>query len=371
MSHKIVEVNSGTYLAAFIRVPWVINRSEHNWVAPLKGEEFRLHNWAKHPFWKHARAKYFLAVDKGKLLGRIAAIYDPRFIEFQGINIGYWGFFECIENQSVADSLFESAAKWLREQNVDAAIGPMNPSTNYTCGLLIDGFDTPPVVMMPYNMPYYAELVSNAGLQKEKDLWAWLLDTPETPSRLEKLAQYALKKGNFKIRKIDFSKLQDEVELLLSVYNSAWEKNWGFVPMTEDEFRHIAAGLKMAADKDILFIAEADGKPVGFSVAIPDMNQALIHNRSGKLLPFGLLRILWHRRKINRIRNIIMGVIEGYRNRGIDIAFYYQTFKEGLRKGYRAAECSWILEDNVLMNRVLEDIGARCYKTYRIYKLKL
>ncbi len=371
MPHKIVEVTKGAHLAAFVRVPWIIYRSERNWVPPLKGEEFRLHNKAKHPFWKHGRSKYFLAVDRGKLLGRIAAIVDPNFIEFQGLNWGYWGFFECIENQGVANSLFEAAANWLKGQGVEAAIGPMNPSTNYTCGLLIDGFNSPPMIMMTYNLPYYPQIVEGAGLKKEKDLWAWLVDTPQIPERLEKLAQYALKKGNFRIRKVDFSNLEREVELLLAVYNSAWERNWGFVPMTEDEFRHTAKDLKMVADRDLVFIAEADGKAVGFSLALPDVNQALIHNRSGRLFPFGILRILWHQRKINQIRVITMGVVEGYRNRGIDIAFYYHTFKEGIKKGYRAAECSWILEDNVMMNRILEDIGAKLYKKYRIYKMSL
>ncbi len=371
MGHKIVPVESGAHLAAFIRVPWIIYRSEPNWVPPLKGDEFRLHNWKKHPFWKHARARYFLAVDRGKLLGRIAAIVDPRFIEFQGWNVGYWGFFECIENQGVAQSLFEAAADWLRKEGVEGAIGPMNPSTNYTCGLLVDGFDSPPVVMMPYNMRYYPELVEGAGLSKAKDLLAWIVDTPVVPERLEKLGQYALRKGNFTVRKVDFSRLDEEIKLLLSVYNSAWEKNWGFVPMTEEEFVHTAADLKLVADRDLVFVAEADGKAVGFSLALPDFNQALIHNRSGRLFPFGIVKLLWHKRKINRLRVITMGVVEGYRNRGIDIAFYYLTFKEGIRKGYRAAECSWILEDNVLMNRVLEDIGARVYKTYRIYEMRL
>ncbi len=369
MAVKIVEVLSKAHIAAFIRVPWVIYRSDRNWVPPLKGEEYKLHNFEKHPFWQHARSKYFLAVDKGKLLGRIAAIIDPRFIDFQEMNIGYFGFFECIENQKIANSLFEAAAKWLKEQGVESAIGPMNPSTNYTCGLLVDGFDSPPMVMMTYNPPYYAKLVEDAGLVKEKDLWAWLVDTPEIPPRLEKVANYAIKRGNFTIRKLDFSNLEQEVESILKVYNSAWERNWGFVPMTESEFRLTAKDMKMVADRDLVFVAEADGKPVGFSLALPDVNQALIHNRGGRLLPFGILKILWHQRKINRIRVITMGVVEGYRNRGIDLTFYYRTFEEGLRKGYNAAECSWILEDNVRMNRALEDIDAKMYKTYRIYRM--
>jgi len=371
MAHKIIPVESNAHLAAFIRVPWVIYRDEKNWVPHLKGEEFKLHNHSKHPFWEHSDARYFLAVDKGKLLGRIAGIVDKRFQEFHKLNWGYWGFFECIENETVAKDLFDSARQWLVQQGVEYAIGPMNPSTNYECGLLVKGFEHSPMVMMPFNMPYYEELVLSAGLDKEKDLYAWLIDTPEIPPRLEKLANYTSRKGKFHIRKLNFDKLDDEIQLLLSVYNNAWERNWGFVPMTEAEFRNIAGDLKKIADRDLVFLAEADDKPVGFSLALPDINQALIHNRSGRLLPLGIFRILYYSRKIDRLRVITMGVVEGYRNRGIDIAFYYHTYKEGLSKGYKSAECSWILEDNVLMNRVLEDIGAKIYKTYRIYKMDL
>jgi len=371
MGHKIIPVEKNAHLAAFIRVPRVIYRSDRNWVSPLKGEEYNLHNHQKHPFWQHARSKYFLAVDKGKLLGRIAGIIDPNFMEFHELNCGYWGFFDCIENQQIANNLFEAASEWLKKQGVEAAIGPMNPSTNYECGVLIAGFDSPPVVMMTYNHAYYDELILDAGLKKEKDLYAWLIDSPKVPTRLEKLAKYAMKRGNFTLRKLDFSKLNEEVELLLSVYNSAWERNWGFVPMTDAEFRNIARGLKQIADPDILFIAESDGKPVGFSITLPDLNQALIHNRGGRLLPFGILKILWHSKKISRARTIIMGVIEGYRNKGIDLAMYYRTFVEGVPKGYHSSECSWILEDNFQMNRILEDIGGKIYKTYRIYKIEL
>ena len=371
MAHKIIPVENNVHLAAFIRLPWIIYRSEPNWVANLKGEEFKLHNHQKHPFWKFARAKYFLAVDKGKMLGRIAAIVDPNFQKFQNLNWGYFGFFECIENQKVANDLFDAALKWLKEQGVESVIGPMNPSTNYECGTLIKGFDSPPMIMMTYNLPYYRELIENYGFVKEKDLLAWIIDTPEIPPRLKKLGEYALKKGNFIIRTVDFSHVEDEVELILSVYNKAWERNWGFVPMTDDEFRNTAQDLKKVADKDLVYIAEADGKPVGFSLALPDLNQALIHNRSGRLLPFGLFKILHYAKKINQLRVITMGVIEGYRNRGIDLGFYYRTFKDGIKKGYVAAECSWILEDNVSMNSILEDIGGRVYKIYRIFKIDL
>ena len=371
MAHKVIEVKDRAHLAAFIHFPWKVYKYEPNWVAPLVGEEYKLHNFNKHPFWKHAEAKYFLAVDKGQVLGRIAAIYDPNFISFQELNWGYWGFFECIHNQGVANSLFEAAANWLKNKGVEAAIGPMNPSTNYSCGLLVKGFDSPPVVMMTYNPKYYIELIEGYGMEKAKDLWAWIVDTPRIPERLEKLGNYALKKGGFTIRKVDFSKIDEEIRRIFGIYNKAWEKNWGFVPMTEAEFLHLAKELKMIADKDLVFIAEVDGKPVGFSLALPDVNQALIHIRSGRLFPFGIIKLLYYSKKINRLRVITMGVIEGYRNRGIDIAFYYYTFKEGLKKGYIAAECSWVLEDNVLMNKALEDIGAKMYKIYRIYMMKL
>jgi hypothetical protein len=374
MAHEIIEVNESdtALMATFITLPWKINYNDKNWVSPIKGDEFTLHNRSKHPFWKHGRAQYFLAVDgKRKVLGRIAGIYDPRYIEFSGENVGYWGFFECIENAGVAKSLFDAAARWLKTQNVDYAIGPMNPSTNNTCGTLIEGFDTPPYIMMTHNKPYYDKFTLDAGLTKEKDLYAWLVDKPVIPERLEKLATYAIQKGNFTIRKVDFGQLQREVDVLLGIYNSAWQKNWGFVPMTDDEFRFLAKELKVVADADLIYIAEIDSKPVGFSLSLPNFNQALIFNRNGNLFPFGLIKLLINKRKVNQVRTVTMGIIEEHRNKGIDLALYYTTFKAGLPKGYIASECSWVLEDNEPMNAVMRDIGARIHKKYRIYRLNV
>ncbi len=368
MRHKIIEVRDRAQLAAFIRFPWQIYRNEPNWVAPLLGEEYKLHNFNKHPFWKHAKAKYYLAVDKGKVLGRIAAIYDSNFISFQKLNWGYWGFFECIENQNVANSLFETASSWLKEHNIEKMVGPMNPSTNYSCGLLIDGFDSPPCIMMTYNLRYYPGLMEKAGLTRAKDLLAWIIDSKKAPERLVKLGQYALKRGNFTIRKLDFSNFESEVESIYSVYNKAWELNWGFVPFTKLEFEKIAKNFKVIADKDILLIAESKGKPTGFSMALPDINQVLCHLRSGRLFPFGIFKFLHYRKKINKIRIPIMGIMESFRNKGIVIALCYKTFMEAYKKNYIQGECSWILEDNDKMNRVLEDIGARIYKIYRMYE---
>lgn len=371
MPYKIDEVADKSSFASFVRLPWDIYRYDENWVAPLIGEEYALHNKEKHPFWKHAKSKYFIAVDKGKVLGRIVGIIDSRFNEFHNVNWGYWGFFECIQNESVAGDLFNHVGEWLKKQGVTKAVGPMNPSTNYLCGTLVEGFDTPPVVMMTYNPRYYPEFFEKFGFEKAKDLYAWLIDTPQIPERLNKLAKYALEKADFTVRKLDFSKLDREIDLMLSVYNKAWERNWGFVPMTEEEFRHTAKSLKIIADKDLIFIAEYRNQPVGFSLALPDINQALIHIRNGRLFPFGIFKLLYYKRKTRNMRVITMGVIEGFRNRGIDLIFYYNTFVEGIKKGYRSAECSWILEDNVTMNRVLEDIGAKLYKKYRLYFLPL
>jgi GNAT superfamily N-acetyltransferase len=368
MSQKIIEVRDKAQLAAFIRFPWQIYRNEPNWVAPLLGEEYKLHNFNKHPFWKHAKAKYYLAVDKGKVLGRIAAIYDPNFISFQKKNWGYWGFFECIENQNVANSLFKAASSWLKERNIEKMIGPMNPSTNYSCGLLINGFDSPPCIMMTYNLRYYPGLVEGAGLTKAKDLLAWTTDLTEAPERLVKLDRYSLKKWDFTIRKVDFSNFESEVESIYSVYNKAWELNWGFVPFTRLEFEKIAKDLKVIADKDILLIAESKGKPVGFSMALPDINQALSHLRSGRLFPFGIFKLLHYRKKINKIRVLILGVMKDFRNKGIVIALCHKTFVEVYKKNYTQGESSWILEDNIQMNSVLKDIGARIYKIYRMYE---
>lgn len=248
----------------------------------------------------------------------------------------------------------------------------MNFSTNEECGLLIDGFDSSPVIMMPYNPRYYVDFFDRFGLKKGRNLLAYSLTKDQVPpkdlqNKLEKIRERA----GIVIRKINMSDFQGEIRRVKEVYNSAWSHNWGFVPMTDEEINHMAYQLKKIVDPDLVLFAEIDGKPIGFSMALPDINQAL-KKINGRLFPFGLLKLLWHSRKIDGVRVPIMGVVHEYQNKGIAAMFGVESFKVGTeKKGYVRGEMSWILEDNALMIRALERMGARIYKTYRIYEMSV
>ena len=255
--------------------------------------------------------------------------------------------------------------------------GPMNLSTNEECGLLVEGFDSRPVVLMTYNPRYYVDFIERAGFAKAKDLYAYIIVTgviegniQNLPPKVLKAAEAARRNPRIVVRNINMRDFDREIERAWKVYNSAWSKNWGFVPMTRKEFEHVAYGLKPFLDPDLIFAAEVDGEPVGVSVTLPDLNIPL-HKMNGRLFPFGWIKFLWYKRKIDTARFFMMGVIEEYRTRGIDAIFYLETAKAMLRKGYTRCEMSWILEDNVMMNRIIRRLGGRVYKIYRIYEKAL
>lgn len=254
---------------------------------------------------------------------------------------------------------------------MDTMRGPMNFSTNDECALLIDGFDSSPVIMMPYNPRYYLDFMDGFGLKKGRDLYAYSLTADRVPPedlrvKLEKIR----KRAGIIIRKLNMKDYEGEIRRVKEVYNAAWSSNWGFVPMTDEEINHLASQLKKIIDPDLVFFAEVRGKPIGFSVALPDLNQAL-KRINGRLFPFGLLKLLWHSRKIDGVRVPIMGVIHEYHNRGIAAMFGVKSFMVGTKKGYVRGELSWILEDNIPVQRNLERLGAKVYKTYRIYEMSI
>jgi hypothetical protein len=263
----------------------------------------------------------------------------------------------------------ESAAAWLKERGLDTMRGPMSFSTNeeiQSPGILVEGFDTPPVMAMSHNPPYYQRLMEGAGMEKSKDLLAfWII--PNIPERLERGVQKLMDKEAFTLRPVRMKELKAEIGRIFSVYNSAWERNWGFVPMTEDEFNYVANDFKQIVDPDLCLIAEKDGEPIGFGLTLPDINQAFKHLRDGRLFPFGLLKFLYHQKKVRTTRIITLGMKPGYQTSGIGAAIYMTTMKVGMRKGYVAGEASWILEDNLLMVRPIESLGAKQYKRWRIF----
>jgi hypothetical protein len=323
----------------------------------------------KNPFFEHASANYFLAYRDGEIVGRIAAIYDELYIDFQDENIGFFGFYESINDQQVADALFAAAQQWLAEKNVDEMHGPTNPGTNDVMGTLIDSFDQPAMVMMPYNPSYYPELFENAGLGKAKDLLAyWLDENGMNIGRLDRMVELLKKRYNLTLRPIRLKDLDTEIDLIRDIYNDAWEKNWHFVPWTDSEINHLGKELKPIADPELVMFAYKDDEPVGFSLSLPDVYQALIHVRSGRLFPFGLLKLLYYQRRISQVRVLAMGIRHKYRNLGVDALFYHRTFRYAETKGMQRGECSWILEDNHAMKAAMERMGGYVYKHYRVYQ---
>ncbi len=359
----------------FINFPWKIYKEYPNWVPPLKFDVKNNLNPDKNPFFQHSKVELYLAEVDGKLAGRIAAIINDNHNKFHHDKVGFFGFFECINNKQVSRALFDKAYNFLKENGMDTIRGPVNPSTNDECGLLIDAFDTPPVLLMTYNPPYYIDLIEDYGFTKVKDLFAMyipkeVINNDAKMSQLERISNMVKKRENITLRNVNLKDFDNEVQRIREIYNNAWEENWGFVPMTEDEFKYIAKALKPIAVEDFIIFAEVDGKAIGFSLALPDFNQVL-HKMDGTLFPTGIFKLLYYKGKIDLLRVIIMGVNKEYHKKGIDAIFYQDIIKAGNRKGYKGAEISWVLEDNYAMKQTSEKLGAHVYKTYRIYDLPI
>jgi hypothetical protein len=370
----IVEVTSRSALKRFITFPWKIYAGDPNWVPPLISERKAFFSRKKNPFYRYAKVQLFLAVYQGEVLGRIASCVNFTHNQFHQEKVGFFGFFESIQNYDVAYRLLKVAMIALKRAGMEMMRGPVNFSTNHDVGLLVDAFDQPPVLMMPYNPSYYVEYFERFGLTKEMDLLAFRMTQENAPSeRLQKIVERVRSRSGATFRKVDLSDFDNELSRALKIYNDAWEDNWGFVPLHEDEFAHVGKDMKQILDPDLLLFAEIDGEPVGFALALPDINQVLI-KLNGRLLPFGLLRLLWDtkiRNKIDQVRVLTMGVVKEHQKRGIDTVFYLDLFNNGTAKGYHTAELSWVLETNKLMIAVAESLGAQRYKTYRVYQAPL
>ena len=375
---EIVPVETVQDRKAFVGFQFDLYRDDPNWVPYLRSERMEFTDRQRCPFFQHGDVAFLRAVRHNRTIGTIAAIRNDLHNHFHQEETGFFGLFDVVEEYPVAEALLDAARDWVQTQGMDTLRGPMNYSTNEECGLLVDGFDRPPVVMMMYNPPYYPTFLERYGFHKARDLYAYRLITSMFgpggmggPEKIRRVAEIAQKRCNVAVRKINMRRFWDEVERAKQVYNDAWSRNWGFVPMTDAEFDHLAAGLRQFLDPDLLFIAEVGDRPVGVSITLPDVNQALIHIRDGRLFPFGWCKFLWYRRKVDAVRAIIMGVAKDYQRRGIDAIFCIRTLEEALRKGYRWAEGSWILEDNLPTRQAIEALGGTIYKTYRVYDLGL
>lgn len=359
----------------FIKLPWSIYKNDKYWVPPLLFDVRNNLNPDKNPFFKHSEVDLFLAELDNVVVGRIAAIKNDNHNKFHNDKTGFFGFFETIDNQDVSDMLLDKACEWCRDKGFEKIMGPVNPSTNDECGLLVDGFDSSPVLLMTYNPGHYATKIESFGFEKEKDLYAYYIKSEvikdeKMMAKLERVANIIKSRQNIIIRKFRLKDLDNEVRKIESIYNNAWEMNWGFVPMTTEEFDYIAKSLKAIVDTDFVFFAFVNDEPVGFSLSLPDINLVL-KNMNGRLFPFGIFKLLAGKRKIDQLRVLIMGVKREYQKKGIDSVFYLETIKEGNRKKLKGAEISWVLEDNLAMRQTAEKLGAYIYKTYRIYSKTL
>ncbi|HEX9137104.1 MAG TPA: hypothetical protein VF905_09195 [Nitrospirota bacterium] len=369
---QIEQVSDKKGLDPFILFPWKVYQGNPNWVPPLISEmKFMLGD--KNPFFHHAEAAYFLARKDGVVVGRIAAIVDRNHINIHKEQAGFFGFFECLRDVAIAQGLLNAAAAWLRERDIEIMRGPMNPSVNDECGFLLDGFDSPPMIMMTYTPQYYLDYMERSGLTKSKDLFAYIsiIKDVSAGGRLEKLASgVRARVPGLTIRPANMKQFQRELETVKDIYNSAWSHNWGYVPMTDEEIESMAKRLKPLIVPELLIMAEVNGSPAAFFMAVPNYNQVL-SKINGRMGPVGIMKFLWYSRKIRDIRVLTMGVKEEYRKRGIEGLLYLESFKAAMKKGYERAEMSWILEDNVLMQRGCELMGGKLYKKYRIYEKRL
>ena len=359
-------------LKRFVDLPYRLHARDPLWVPPLRRDVELLLSREKNPFFEHAEAEYFLAERDGEVVGRIAAISNRLHNETHGDRVGFFGFFETVDDQAVADQLLGAAADWCRAKGHDLLRGPASFSVNDECGLLVDGFDTPPALMMPHNPRYYVTLIERAGFAKAKDLWVYEGGREDryvpVPERLARGTELIRRRMGITIRPLDMKNFQGEVERIKELYNAAWEKNWGFVPMTEHEIDHLAEQFKPVVIPDLVPIAEKDGKVIGFGITLPDLNVIFRRNRSGRLFPM-ILKLLWalKTRKIRRARILLLGVLPEYRGKGVDAMLYHWIWTKSGERGIYWGEAGWILEDNPAMNAGLEKMTFKVYKTYRLY----
>jgi len=365
------EVKNRHDLMAFIRFPWKIYQENPYWVPPLIKDQLQKFS-PESPFRAHAEMILYLAHRGGEIVGRIAGIIDHHYIQFHQEKLGFFGFFESVDDGEVAHLLFSSVAAWLRERGMEKMAGPMNPSTNDECGLLIDAFDSSPCLMMPYNLPYYPTLLEGWGLKKAMDLYAyWLEKTFFNYDRLKRITERILKREpRLSVRPLNLRRFDEEVKIIKDIYNNSWSKNWGFVPMTEGEIDDLAKNLKPIIVPDLVLFAYWGDTPVGFSAALPDYNVVLKH-LNGKLGLLGSIKFLYFSRKINTVRIMLLGVKHSFQKKGLEGLLYIEIFKRGTHKGYPQGECSWILENNLLMQHGIEAMGGKRYKTYRIYEAQI
>jgi GNAT superfamily N-acetyltransferase len=375
MSVTVTPVSGRRDIDAFIKLPFRLYRDDPNWVPPLLYLERQRFSAKTNPFLQHADHQLFLAHRDGQVVGRISAQVDHEHNRFHQERTGFFGFFESEDDGEVAQLLLETAEGWLRERGMEAARGPLSFSINQEVGLLVDGFDTQPMIMMAHSRPYYGRLIEGAGFSKVMDLYAWKYNLETVPPKAHRAVETLRQRPEITVRTGDIHRFDEEIATILDTFNSAWSKNWGFVPVTPAEARHLAKELRTIVDPNLAVIVEVDGKTAGVVLVVPDLNEA-IRDLNGRLFPFGWAKLLW-RIKVSKIKSgrlMIMGVKKEYRTRKYLAMAYllcdeiYYRARDG---GYRRAEFSWTLEVNTAVNTIIRNIGIGLYKTYRLYEKPL
>lgn len=371
-TNELTTVTSKKERKQFLKFPYSHYNGDEHWVAPLMMEQKKLIDQNENPFYNNADIGMFLIRQNGEVCGRIAAIEDHRYNEYHNSKTGFFGFFECIDDQTVASLLVKAATGWLKDRGLTEVIGPANPSMMDEVGILVEGFDQYPSILMPYHKRYYDRLLKTEGFEKAMDLYAFRISQDTVDADRIKRAGQIVKKRNpgLKIREIDLKKIDEEVQIVRDIFNRSWSENWGFIPLTEEELSTLADDLQMILDPKFAHVAEVDGEPVAFSIALPDLNQALRH-MNGRLFPTGIFKLLWYQRKIDQIRTALMGVVPEYRGKGIDSLLHLEAIENGLEVGIHSSELGWVLETNTNMIRVAERMGAHIEKSYRMYRKEL
>jgi len=374
---QITPVKTDSDLMQFIGLPWQVYRGSPYWVPPLVSERVSFLDRARSPFFQHARAEYFLARRGDRVVGTIAAFTNDLYNQFQHVNTGFFGFFDVLEDPEAAAALLATAEGWARQAGHATILGPAQFSTNDEVGLLVDGFNDAPRMLMTYNPPRYMGYLDSAGYKTAMNLWAYSLAIADfvrnKPEKLERVAAKVLDRGKLHVRRINMKRFDHEVEFVKKIYNTSWERNWGFVPMTAPEFDRLAEQLKPLIDPDLVIVVECEGEPVGFGLTLPDMNEPLrlAYPRPSTPEALTMLKMLWHwkvRQRHDWLRVIALGVLPEFRGKGVDGLMYLETAKAAVPKGYKFAEMSWILESNEMMNRAIRSLGGTVYKTYRVYE---
>jgi len=374
MAVSIQEVTFEKGIDAFINFPHDLYQGDPCYVPEIFMGQKDMMNPKKFPFHAYGKVKYFLASKDGKIVGRIAAIHNPNYNKHHASNVGFFGFFDFIEDQEVVNVLLDKAKMFASENGHDYLMGPTNFTTNETAGTLVEGFDDPPKIMMTYNKPYYGDLLEKYGLTKEMDLYAYFIYTTKASEKSVRIADAVTKRllsKGITIRNINKKDLDVEAIKIKKIYNDAWEENWGFVPFTDAEFEYLKNDLKLLLDPKFAYIAEKDGEPIGFGITLPNINEILIKNHRGKLFPFGIFRLLFGKSKTKTVRVLALGVLEEYRKMGIEALFFAKNIIEAKKRGLLGGEASWILENNEPMVAAAEHLNGEKYKTYRLYKMSI